>query len=216
MNLPEINQILNGVSLANLSYYEAGSRNKYMLDYSDIERGTQLIIDDEPYEILEARPMKKARGQAVLQTKIKNLITGNTLSRNIQQGESFEAAEISKFEAKFLYSRRGHYFFSEKDNPSKRFDLTAEQIGIAGKFLKPNQTVEGLIFKERVINVSLPIKVQLKVIIAPPTIKGERAQAGTKQIILETGAKINVPPFIKKGDIIEVNTETNEYVRRIE
>lgn len=187
-----------------------------MLGYGDIKRGTQLVIDGEPYEILEARPLKKARGRAILQTKIKNLITGNLLSRNFQPGENFEAAEISKFKAKFLYSHQNHYFFSEKDDPSKRFNLTAEQIGTAAKFLKPNQIVEGLIFKEKVINVSLPIKVQLKVITAPPSIKGERAQAGTKQVTLETGAKINVPPFIEKGDIIEVNTETGEYVRRIE
>lgn len=223
MNLPEKNQISNGKSLANLSYYEAGSRRITrsglvikMLDYRNIEKGTQLVIDGEPYEILEARPMKKARGRAILQTKIRNLISGSVLSRNFQPGESFEAAEISKFGAKFLYSHKDRYFFSEIDNPSKRFDLSTEQIGQASKFLKPNQIVEGLIFKEKVINVSLLIKVQLKVVTAPPSIKGERAQAGTKQVILETGAKISVPPFIEKGDIIEVNTETSEYVRRIE
>jgi len=187
-----------------------------MLNYSDIKKDTQIVIDDEPYEILEARPMKKARGQATLQTRIRNLITGNVLSKNFQPGETFEEADISKMEAKHLYSHRSRYFFSEIDNPSKRFDLTAEQIGIAAKFLKPEQIVEGLIFRGKIINISLPIKVQLKVITAPPSIKGERAQAGTKQVILETGAKINVPTFIKKGDTIEVNTETGEYVRRIE
>lgn len=187
-----------------------------MLTYSDLKKGIQIIIDGQPYEILETRLMKKARGQAVLQTKIKNLITGHLFSRNFQSGESFEEAEISKFKAKFLYSHRGRYFFSEKENPSKRFDLGVEKIGEKAKFLKPGQIVEGLIFKEKIINISLPIKVQLKVIEAPPTIKGERAQAGTKQVTLETGTPINVPPFIEEGDIIEVNTETGEYVKRIE
>ncbi|MBZ9569891.1 elongation factor P [Patescibacteria group bacterium] len=187
-----------------------------MLNYSDLKKGTRIVLDGEPYEILEARPMKKARGQAILQTKIKNLINGNTLSRNFQQSESLEEAEVSKFEAKFLYPHRDRYFFSDKDNPSKRFDLGSEQIGEAVKFLKPNQIVEGLIFREKIINVSLPIKVQLKVIEAPPSLRAGRAEAGYKQVTLETGAKINVPIFIEEGNAIEINTQTSEYVRRIE
>ena len=71
-------------------------------------------------------------------------------------------------------------------------------------------------FKEKIINISLPIKIQLKITEAPPGIKGGRAQPGNKQAILETGAKINVPLFIEEGDIIEVNTESSEYVKRIE
>jgi len=89
-------------------------------------------------------------------------------------------------------------------------------IGEGSKFLKPNQILTGIKFQEKIINIVLPIKVQLKVIEAPPGVKGERAQAGTKPVTLETGATINVPLFIETGDIIEVNTETGEYVRRVE
>jgi len=187
-----------------------------MISYSDFKKGVQIIIDGEPYEVLETRPLKMAQRRVVLQTKLRNLITGNLLMRNFQQGDAFEEAEISKFEAKFLYSHQGRYFFSEKDNPSKRFDLTLEQIGEGSKFLKPGQIVQGMIFEEKVINVSLPIKVQLKVIEAPPGVKGERAQPGTKLVTLENGAKISVPLFIKQGDTVEVNTETGEYTKRIE
>jgi elongation factor P len=187
-----------------------------MLDYSNLKKGVQIIIEGEPYEIIEARPLKMAQRRVVLQTKLRNLISGNLISRNFQQGETFEEAEISKFEAKFLYSHRGRFFFCQKDNPSKRFDLTLETIGESSKFLKPGQIVEGLLFEEKVINVSLPIKVQLKVIEAPPGVKGERAQPGTKLVTLETGAQISAPLFIEQGDIIEVNTETGEYVRRVE
>lgn len=187
-----------------------------MLSHSDLKKGKKIIIDGQPYEILEARPMKKARRQAILQTKIKNLISGSVFSRNFQPDDSFEEAELLKFEAKFLYSHQDRYFFSERNNPSKRFDLDSKQIGESVKFLKPNQIAEGLIFKEKVINISLPTKVQLKVIAAPPGIKGERAEAGTKQVTMETGAKTNVPLFIEEGNIVEVNTETGQYVRRVE
>jgi len=199
-----------------------------MLNYSDLKKGVQIIIDGEPYEIIEARPLKMAQRRVVLQTKLRNLITGNLLMQSFQQDDAFEEAEISKFEAKFLYSHpdrkssisngasHDRYFFCEKDNPSKRFDLALEQIGEGSKFLKPGQVVQGMIFEEKVINVSLPIKVQLKVIEAPPGVKGERAQPGTKLVTLETGAQINAPLFIEVEDTIEINTETGEYVRRIE
>ncbi len=106
--------------------------------------------------------------------------------------------------------------FCKEDNPSFRFELPKEVIGQASQFLKPNQVVEGMQFGGKIINISLPIKVQLKVVEAPPGVKGERAQAGTKQVTLETGAIANAPLFIETGDIIEINTETGEYVRRVE
>lgn len=187
-----------------------------MMSYSDLKKGIQIIIDGLPYEVLEARPLKMAQRRVVLQTKLRNLITGNLLSRNFQQGETFEEAEISKTEAKFLYFHKNRYFFCQKDDSSERFDFGAEQIGEQAKFLKSGQIVEGLIFQGKIINISLPIKVQLKVIEAPPGVKGGRAQTGTKTVTLETGAKINVPLFIEVGDILEINTETGEYVRRVE
>jgi len=186
------------------------------IPYSELKKGKQIIINNEPYEIIEASSMFKARGHSVLQVKLKNLITGNIISRTFHPSDIFEEAELFKIKAKFLYSHRENYFFAEKDNPSKRFSLTKEQISSSVKFLKPNQEVETIIFKEEIINISLPIKIQLKVKQAPPGIKGSRAQAGNKIVVLETGAEINVPLFIEEGDIIEINIEKGEYVRRIE
>jgi len=187
-----------------------------MLTHTDLKKGAKIILDGQPYEVLEAAPMKKAQRRVVIQTKIKNLITGNVFERNFHQGDVFETAEIEKFEAKFLYFHKDSYFFCEKDNPAKRFDLERELLGEAVRFLKPNQIVEGVQLGNKIINISLPIKIQLKVIEAPPGIKGDRAQGGTKIVTLETGAKINVPLFIEERNIIEVNTETGEYVKRIE
>lgn len=185
------------------------------IPYSELKKGVQIIINNQPHQIIEVSSMFKGRGHSVLQARLKNLVTGNIISKTFHPSDTFETAEISKIKAKFLYSHRDRFFFSEKANPSKRFDLTKEQIGSANKFLKPNQIVEGIVFKDKIINISLPIKIQLKVTQAPPGVKGDRAQAGNKTVILETGAKINVPLFIKEGDIIEINTEKGEYVRRI-
>ena len=148
--------------------------------------------------------------------KIKNLISGSVFERNFHQGEIFEEAEILKFEVKFLYSHREKYFFSEvKENPSARIELNKETVRDIAKFLKPNQIVEGARFNGKIINISLPIKIQLKVIEAPPGVKGDRAQGGTKTVTLETGTIINAPLFIEAGDIVEINTETGEYVERV-
>ena len=146
----------------------------------------------------------------------KSLITGKVLERNFHQGDVFEEADLRKKEAKFLYAHRDKFFFCEKDDSSKRFDLDQEQIGEIRKFLKPNQIVEKIEFNGKIINISLPIKLSLKVTEAPPGVRGDRSEGGNKQIVLETGAKINAPLFIKEGDIIEVNIETGEYVRRVE
>ena len=187
-----------------------------MLSHNDLKKGLRIVLNSEPYEVLEARPLKKAQRRVVIQTKIRNLITGNVFDRNFHQGDTFEEAELTKFKAKFLYPHRDRYFFCEEQNPSKRFDLGQEQIGSQTKFLKPNQAVEAVLFNEKVINISPPIKIQLKVIEAPPGVKGDRAQGGTKLVTLETGVKIAAPLFIEEGNIIEVNAETGEYVRRIE
>lgn len=187
-----------------------------MLAHNDLKKGVQIIIDDQPYEVLESSHLKKAQRRVVIQTKIRNLITGGVFDRNFHQGDVFEEAGLSRITAKFMYVHRDKYFFSEAENPSKRFDLTKEQIGSALKFLKPNQLVDGLIFQNKIISVSLPIKIQLKVTEAPPGVRGDRAQGGTKIAALETGAKINVPLFINEGDTIEINTQEETYVRRIE
>ncbi len=84
------------------------------------------------------------------------------------------------------------------------------------KFLKLNQPIEALIFEEKIISILVPIKVQLKVVEAPPGVQGDRAQSGTKIVKLETGVQIAVPLFIEEGNTVEVNTETQEYVRRAE
>ena len=187
-----------------------------MLSYFNLRKGVQFILEGEPYEVLEFQQMGKAQDVVVAKTKIRNLINGKVLEKNFHQGDTFEEAELEKTEVKFVYSHRGKLVFCEAENPSKRFELTEEQIGGGVKFMKSNQVLTGIKFQDRIVNVVLPIKVQLKVADAPPGVKGERAQAGTKTATLETGAQINVPLFVETDDVIEVNTETGEYVRRIE
>ncbi len=186
-----------------------------MLSYSELTKGKIITINDQPYEIVEAQSVFKGRGHSYLQTKLKNLATGAVISKTIQPREEFEEANIEKKEAKFIYNNKGKFVFSEVGNPSNRFELTTEQIGEESKFLKPNEIVETILFNDKIINVKLPIKVQLKVIEVTPGVKGDRAASGSKSITLENGTIMNAPLFINEGDVIEINTERGEYVRRI-
>jgi len=187
-----------------------------MINYNELQKGVKITIDNNPYEVMESSSMFKGRGHSTVQAKLKNLLTNEIINKTFHPSDSFEEAEISKFKAKFIYSHKDKFIFCEENNPSKRFELTEKQIGSNSKFLKPNQIVEGIIHKDKIINISLPIKINLKVVEAPPGIKGDRAQGGNKTVTLETGTQINVPLFVEQGNIIEINTEKGEYVRRIE
>lgn len=187
-----------------------------MLSHSDLRKGVQLIIDGQPYEVLEANAMKKAQRRVTIQSKLRNLLTGTVVERNIHQGETFDEANIEKVQLKFIYENKGIYVFADPKTPSIRLQFGAEQVGSQAQFLAPNTLVEGLSFEGKIIAFSLPIKMQLKVKDTPPGVKGDRAQGGTKTATLETGAVIQVPLFVEEGDLVEVNTQTGEYARRVE
>lgn len=184
-----------------------------MLSYAELNRGVIIVINDQPYEILEALSTFKGRGHSYLQMKLKNLISGAVISKSAQPRDSFEEADVEEQEAKFIYGNKGKYTFS--DIKGKRFELTEEQIGDKAGFLKANEEVKTIIFNDKIINVIIPIKVQLKVTEVPPGVKGDRAQSGTKLVTLETGRKIDAPLFVNEDDIIEINTESSTYVRRV-
>ena len=187
-----------------------------MLTHTDLHPGVQFIYEGQPWEVLEASMMKTAQRRPVIQSKIKNLIDGRVQEKNFQQGDVFDEADLGKKDIKFLYQTKGQYFFCEPNDPSKRFSFTETQIGEQARFLRPNEIVTGIIFEEKIITFKLPIKVQLKVKESAPGVKGDRAQGGTKEATLESGVTIQVPLFVEEGDIIEVNTETGTYVKRVE
>ncbi|MDD5750232.1 MAG: hypothetical protein PHU56_01075 [Candidatus Pacebacteria bacterium] len=186
-----------------------------MLNHTELKKGTLFIYNDQPYIVLDFALNFQGRGGSTAQIKMKSLITGNVLSKVFHPGDNFEEADVDKIQLKFVYAGKGQYVFSESDNPNKRLTLAEEQVE-GGRFLKPGQTITGLSFDDKIISANAPIKVQLRVKEAAVYLRAGRAEAGTKEVILETGASIQAPSFIKEGDIIEINTQTGEYSRRVE
>ena len=186
-----------------------------MLEYNEITVGKFIIFNGEPWEVLSAHVFRKQQRKPVNATKLRNLITGRITENSFHVSEKAEEAEIESKDIKFIYEAKGEYWFHENGEPSKRFALKEEQIGYGSKFLKKDAIAKAMIFDEKIIGVKMPIKVELKVVEAPPSTKGNTAQGGNKVVKVETGASVNAPLFINEGDTIRVNTETGDYVERV-
>jgi elongation factor P len=186
-----------------------------MLDYNQITNRTYITLDGQPYEVLSSHIFRKQQRKAVNQTKLRNLITGNILERTFQQSDSAEKASVNTKPITFVYEKRGDYVFYDTDDKSNRFSISNEVIGDQGTFLYEGIDVTGIIYEDAVIGITLPVKVDLEVVEAPPNIKGNTSQGGTKRVTLSTGANVDTPLFIEVGDVVRVHTEKNAYVERV-
>jgi len=187
-----------------------------MLSYNELKTGTVFKWEGQPYRVLEYEFLRMQATKPVAKVKMKNLLTGQVVSRNFHSKETFEEVEVDRQDLTFLYSHRDEFWFCEKGNPKNRFKLTAEQIGEQAQFMKPNSDVAALKIEDQIMGIEVPIKMDLKVKEAPPGFRGDTAQGGNKLVTLETGAQISVPLFINAGDIIRVNTQLGTYVERVE
>lgn len=186
-----------------------------MLDYNEIKEGECIIYDSEPWEVLSSHVFRKQANKPVNVTKLRSLLTGRVLEHSFHNADKVREADIVKKEVKYLYTNKGEYWFCESTDPSKRFQLPEPVIGDGAKFLKSNILVDAMLFDDKIIGLKLPIKMELKVTEAHETTKGNTAQGATKVVVLETGAEIQVPMFVKEGDVIRVNTLTGEYTDRV-
>ncbi len=186
-----------------------------MLEYNEITVRKYIVIDGEPFEVIDNHIFRMQQRKPQNKTKLRSLISGRVMEMTFHASDKVEEAEIEKKEVKFLYANRGEWWFCAKDNPADRFKLEESLLGDGSKFLKANAMIDALVFDEKIIGVKLPIKVELKVIEAEPAVKGDTAKGGNKVVKLETGATLNVPMFVNEGDVLRINTETAEYVERV-
>ncbi len=187
-----------------------------MLSYNELKPGQFFTYEDSLYEVLEANFLRMQQRKPVMKTKLRDLITGKVKEQSFQMSDNLEEAELDKMKAIFLYENKGQYWFNELGNPKNRFFFTAEQLGIRAQFLKSNTEIMVVKWQDKTVSIQLPIKMDFKIVEAPPNFKGDTATGGTKTVILETGAKVNVPMFVNEGDIVRVNTELGQYVERVE
>ena len=186
-----------------------------MLNLSDLQPGVFLTYNNQPHQVVFSQHSKLGRGGAILKTKLRNLISGAIFEVTFKGNDKVEEADISRSKAQYTYKDSEGYHFMNSQN-FEQFTIKTEQIGKSGEFLKEGENVDVLSWNDRVINVNPAIKIDLKIIETEPGVRGNTAQGSvTKPATLETGAKVQVPIFMRVGDIIKVNTQTGEYVERV-
>lgn len=189
------------------------------LDYDEIKQRKFILVDGVPFEILESHVARTQKRKPQNQVKMRNLLNGKVIPGTFHASDTAEEADISRREAKFLYESKGEFWFCDPKDPAKRFEISEDIIGDKAKFLKPNTIVDTKIFEyedeEKVIGITLPVKMNFLVKEAPPSMKGNTAAGGGKLVTIETGAKITTPLFIEAGETIVINTDTEEYVERL-
>lgn len=186
-----------------------------ILSYNEIIPKKIIEYNGEPYLVLSSWVFRKQQRKPVNQTKLKGLKTGKVLEISFHQAETVPEADIEKKNLTYIYRAKGEVWFHEAGDPKKRVSLSEAAVGERIRFIKEKSDVTALIWDDEIIGIDIPIKVELKVVEASPAVKGNTAQGGSKQVVLETGAAVATPLFINEGDIIRINTETGEYTERV-
>ncbi len=185
-----------------------------MISTNQFKIGMTIELDGILFTIIDFQHVKPGKGGAFVRTKLKNVKTGAVIDKTFRAGEKVELARLDHRLTQYLYSDGSHFIFMDSEN-YEQHSLTEEQIGETVNYLLENMTAELLMYEGKIIGVELPVFVDLKVVEAPPGVKGDTASGGTKPVTLETGAVVQVPLFIKVGEVVRIDTRTSEYITRV-
>ncbi|MBN2180176.1 MAG: elongation factor P [Deltaproteobacteria bacterium] len=185
-----------------------------MYSASDLKKNLKIQIDGDPYVITDFEFSKPGKGQALYRCKLKNMINGTQFERTYRSVDSFEPAKLEEKKMQYLYQEENKYCFMDNETYEQVY-LTEDQMEDASKYLIDNLEVEILFFGTRPIGITVPNFVDLLVTKADPWAKGDSVTGKTKPVIVETGATVQVPPFVVEGEKIRVDTRTGEYLTRV-
>lgn len=181
---------------------------------SDFKKGMPIKYNGETYIIIGYQFVNPGKGPAFTRAKLKNVKTLKMMDVSFRSGESIEDANMEYKKCQYMYNDGTDYNFM--DNSSyEQFTMPADMLAEEGNYMMDGGDVTIVFVDNQPVALQLPPKMEFNVIEAPPGNKGDTASGGSKQVTIETGAKVNVPLFIKEGDKIRVNTETGEYVERV-
>lgn len=180
---------------------------------NEFKSGVKILLDGDPYVILENEYVKPGKGQAFNRVRIRNLKSGRTLERNFRSGDSVEAADVVETEMQYLYNDGAFWHFMVPDT-FEQFTAGKEAMGDAAMWLKDGTTCNVMLWNGEPLVVNAPAHVELKIVETDPGVRGDTATGGQKPAKLETGAMVRVPLFISEGEVIRVDTRTGAYLSR--
>ena len=185
-----------------------------MIPVTNLRNGTFFEKNGVPFEVLKYTHSKIGRGTANIKVKLRNLKTGALAERTFISGAKVAPAELEKKEAQFLYQDGKSYYFMDSVS-FDQFSLAQKNLGNKAKFLKEAGKVKILFYKKEPLSIELPLKIKLKVIEAPPGVRGNTSTNIFKEVVLENKITVKAPLFIKTGDIIVVDTRSGEYLKKV-
>ena len=187
-----------------------------MIEVSDFKKGLCIRFKDAPMQIIDVTfTTPTARGaNTIAKTKLRNLLNGQLISESIRSGGKYEPVDMEYRDASYLYSDASGYHFMDGES-YEQFQLTKEALGDAANYLIDGlEGIRAMIVEGNVASIALPNTVDLAVTACDPTIKGATAQAQMKRAVLETGAEVQVPPYIEQGEKVRIDTRDGHFVER--
>ena len=182
-----------------------------MITANDLRQGTKIELDGTLYVVEEFEHVKRARGGAFVRTKLKNLFTSQVIRKIFQPEEKIKDAFIEQKPAQYLYREADNFHFMDLETYEERI-LSKDQITDKLPFLKENMEISLQVYEGKVVGLELPTVVEMKVIKAEPGVKGDTVGSATKPVTVESGYTVQVPLFVKEGDIIRIDTRSGEYI----
>jgi elongation factor P len=184
------------------------------LSIGAITRGMTILKDGQLYEVLDFEHVKRGRGSAFVRAKLRELKTGKVITETLRDADNIEAAFMENREMQYLYRSGNTFVFMDKET-FEQYELPEEKVSDIAGYLLEGMDLLGLFYQGEMVKVKPPNFVDLKVVEAPPGVKGDTATGGEKPVTLETGLVVKAPLFVKKGDVIRVDTRSGAYVERV-
>lgn len=185
-----------------------------MYDLSDFKKGLKVLIDNEPYTVVDFQHVKPGKGNQFTRTKLKNLINGSNLERTFKSGEKFAIPDVAYKEMNFLYKDENGFNFMDQTS-FEQLALSTELVATDANYLTENLEIKICFFNDRAVGIELPKSVTLKVTQTDPGFKGNTVTNTYKPATLETGYVVQVPLHINEGDTLKINTADGAYVERV-
>lgn len=185
-----------------------------MISSNDFRTGTTIELDGDVFAIVDFQHVKPGKGAAFVRTKLKNVKTGGVVEKTFNAGEKVPKAHVERREMQYMYNDGDDYNFMDNES-FEQVMLTKDQLGDGVKYLKDNMNIGVMTFQGKTIGVDLPNFVELRVVETPPGIKGDTASGGTKPATVESGAVVQVPFFVEIGDVLQIDTRSGSYLKRV-
>ena len=185
-----------------------------MYESGDLKKGLKVEIDGEPHVVVQFQFVKPGKGQALYKCKLKNMISGTQFDKTWRSSDKIKEADLEETEMEYLYTDAESYCFMDTSTYDQIF-LSADQVGEAINFLKENTVCSVLLFQGKLIGLTLPNFIDLRISQADPWVKGDTASGDSKTATLETGYRVQVPPFVEEEQVVKIDTRTRMYVERV-